>query len=419
MSRGTNDTNGGSGADAGLRAGATGIVNALIDAGHEAYFAGGCVRDRLLGIEPEDYDVATSGTPSDILRVFPRAQGVGQSFGVMLVRSAGRMYEVATFRADGGYSDGRHPDRVTFSDARHDAERRDFTINGLFENPVTGEIIDFVGGRRDIEARVIRAIGEAEARLREDQLRMLRAVRFAARFAFELEESTADAIRRGTDQLRGVSRERVGQEVKRMMVHPNRAVAAWTIQYLGLDEQVLLEAHHAAAPTRLSRLADDAPYPTALAAWMLDRKGGSAVDDQQRARQWGRSLVLSNAELEAVERCIHVHQVLKSSWPELGVARQKRLVATSEFEQALAVLLTENRSAFIQVRRQVADLIRTGLQPPPLINGNDLAGMGLAAGPTFGRVLEAVYDAQLEGTVADREQAMRLARYLIETRLSE
>lgn len=409
----------GSGGALELRAGAIAIVKALIDAGHEAYLAGGCVRDRLMGFAPVDYDVATSAAPSEILRVFPRAQGVGQSFGVMLVRASGNMFEVATFRADGVYSDGRRPDEVTFSDARHDAQRRDFTINGLFENPITGEIVDYVGGRRDIEARIIRAIGDAEARLREDQLRMLRAVRFAARFAFELDESTADAIRRGADQLRGVSRERVGQELKRMMTHPNRAVAAWTMQYLGLDQQVLLEEHRSDAPTRLSRLADEAPYPTALAAWLLDRQGEEPVPIAERAERWSRALVLSNAEQEALSRCLEVYQVLQTSWADLGVARQKRLAATGEFDQALSVLLTVDRPAFIEIRRQVAELARTGLRPQPLLRGNDLAEMGLPPGPAFSRILDAAYDAQLEGSVTSREEALRLARCIIESRLSE
>jgi poly(A) polymerase len=258
---------------AGLREAAVEVVRRLAATGHVAYFAGGCVRDRLLGLAATDYDIATDARPDDVLRVFPRAQNVGQSFGVSLVRLGGHMIQVATFRTDGVYSDGRHPDEVTFSDAQHDAGRRDFTINGLFENPLTDEVIDYVGGRADLASKVVRAIGDAHARLREDQLRTLRAVRFAARFGFSIEPETADAIRASASELKGVSRERIGQEVRRMLADPNRAVAAWEMQYLGLDEAVLGEENRQVAPTRLGRLPDHADFPTALAAWLLDRRG--------------------------------------------------------------------------------------------------------------------------------------------------
>src|SRR5436190_9503965 len=225
------ETGGESGAGA-VRQAAVHIVRTLVEAGHVAYFAGGCVRDRLMGHEPADFDVATDARPEEVKKVFPKLLHVGESFGVMLVRISGHEIHVATFRTDGVYSDSRHPDSVTFSDARHDAERRDFTINGLFENPLTGEIIDYVGGQKDLAAKVIRAIGDPHARLREDRLRMLRAVRFAARFGFAIEQETADAIRECASELVGVSRERIGQEVKRMLCDPNRAVAAWEMQYL-------------------------------------------------------------------------------------------------------------------------------------------------------------------------------------------
>ena len=166
-----------------LRAAAVTVVRDLVEAGHVAYFAGGCVRDRLLGLQPADYDVATSARPEQVKSAFRRVREVGVAFGVMLVRVRSHEIQVATFRTDGVYSDGRHPDTVTFSDAQHDASRRDFTINGLFEDPLQDRIIDFVGGRADLDARMLRAIGDAEARLREDRLRMLRAVRFANRLS--------------------------------------------------------------------------------------------------------------------------------------------------------------------------------------------------------------------------------------------
>src|SRR5438477_2510282 len=166
----------------GMRDAAVHIAGKLAEAGHIAYLAGGCVRDRLMGHEPLDYDIATDAKPEKVRAVFPKLRCVGESFGVMLVRAFGHEIEVATFRTDGVYSDSRHPDHVEFSDAQHDAQRRDFTINGMFENPLTGEIIDYVGGKADLESKLIRGIGDPHARLREDRLRMLRAVRLAARF---------------------------------------------------------------------------------------------------------------------------------------------------------------------------------------------------------------------------------------------
>ena len=164
-----------------LRDAACAVADGLVRAGYEAYFAGGCVRDRLLGREVNDYDIATSARPDEVKAVYPKARGVGEAFGVMLVRHGGHTFEVATFREDGPYHDGRRPSEVTYSTARRDAERRDFTINGLFEVPHTGEITDFVGGRDDLAAKLVRAVGDPEARIREDRLRMLRATRFAAR----------------------------------------------------------------------------------------------------------------------------------------------------------------------------------------------------------------------------------------------
>lgn len=418
------------------------IGRTLIDAGHEAYFAGGCVRDRLLGIEPEDYDIATSARPDDVAKLFRSAHSVGESFGVMLVHMKGVVTQVATFRTDGVYSDGRHPDDVNFSDAEHDAQRRDFTINALFEHPITSKIVDHVGGQADLDARMIRAVGDPHARLREDNLRMLRAVRFAARFGFTIEEDTAAAIQEAAGSLRGVSRERIGQEVRRMYTHANRAVAAWEMQYLGLDEPVLMEHRMTVAPTRLGRLPESAALPTCLAAWLLDRHerpaeldvaefpGGMAVKAGPNGhgmgdvthepidaivRRWTRSLVLSNAESSELTRTLEIYQALRHRWWSQGVARQKRLATQPQFEQALLILQAVDRQAFIDVRRQTVQLAETELQPEPLIDGQDLKSLGLEPGPVFRRVLEAVYDAQLEGTVKDREAALKLAKFVAES----
>lgn len=395
-----------------VREAATRIVRALTEAGHIAYFAGGCVRDRLMGHEPQDYDVATEATPDQVRKVFPKLHSVGESFGVMLIRLHGHVIHVATFRTDGVYSDHRHPDSVTFSDAQHDASRRDFTINGVFENPLTGEIIDYVGGRADLEARLIRGIGDPHARLREDRLRMLRAVRFAARFAFAIETETAEAIRASAAALTGVSRERIGEEVRKMLSHPNRAVAAWEMQYLDLDAAVLTEPSRKIAPTRLGRLPDDAPYPTALAAWLLDRHIDGDVHLDAIVRRWSDALMLSNDQRDALEHALAIYQVLLGEWDKLGIARQKRLASSPDFNQGLALVQSIDRQRFVDVRRHVIELAKTGLAPTPLIDGGDLISLGLTPGPAFAHILEAVYDAQLEGHIADKPQALGLVRML-------
>src|SRR5688572_18170248 len=229
------------------RAFALEIVQKLRAAGFEALWAGGCVRDQLLGLVPKDYDVATTAKPEQIRDVFGRRRTIpiGAAFGVVTVlgpRAAGQI-EVATFRSDSTYSDGRHPDSVTFTDAQHDAQRRDFTINGLFFDPVANEVVDYVGGQDDLKRRKIRAIGDPRLRLREDKLRMLRAVRFAATFGFEIEPETFRAIKDMAADISSVSAERIGMEIRRMLVDPNRADALRLLRETNLLEHVLPEVH--------------------------------------------------------------------------------------------------------------------------------------------------------------------------------
>ena len=399
----------------GLRDAAIGVLRALADAGHTAYFAGGCVRDRLMGLEPTDYDIATDARPEQVKEIFPKVQTVGESFGVMLVRARRHTIQVATFRTEGVYSDGRRPDGVTFTTAEHDASRRDFTINGLFEDPLKNEVIDFVGGKADLEARIVRAIGDPFARIHEDRLRMLRAIRFMAKFGFSLDPDTADAIRACAKELKGVSRERVGEEVRRMLTDANRAVAAWELQYHGLDSAVLLEENRNVAPTRLGRLPDEAPYSTALAAWLLDRYGQNDEHLEETADRWADGLVLSNEERGGMKRAMELFNTLMTNWPSLGVAMQKRLAAKPEFTQAVHLLQATDRQIFVDVRRRVIDLSQTGLAPTPLIDGSDLIAMGMRPGPLFSRILESVYDAQLEGSIIDKKAALALARAVATT----
>lgn len=388
------------------------VADELVKAGHIAYFAGGCVRDRLMGNEPVDYDIATDARPEEVAMLFRKVQRVGESFGVMLVRLMGHTIEVATFRSDGVYSDGRHPDEVTFSDAEHDALRRDFTINGLFEEPRTGEIIDHVGGQADLETGIIRAIGDPQARLREDRLRMLRAVRFAARFGFAIDEQTIDAIRKNAGQLEGVSRERIGQEIRKMMSDAGRVIAVKTLQDLGLDGIILLENGRDEESLRIAGLVEGALFSTVLGAWLLDRHAGRGEDHAEIAERWGRALMLSNEVLWGLKGCLEVYGTLKEGWRTLGIAGRKHLAVSKWFGAGVELLEAEDAGQSSTIRHQVAELAADGLAPEPFLDGYDLLKTGISPGPSFGKLLEAVYDAQLEGAIQTKEEALALVARL-------
>ncbi|MFG0328283.1 MAG: CCA tRNA nucleotidyltransferase [Phycisphaerales bacterium] len=394
-----------------LREAAVRVVQLLQDHGHVAYFAGGCVRDELLGIEPKDFDVATDARPDRVATIFDRTRSVGESFGVMLVRLYGHSVEVATFRAEWGYTDRRRPDRVEFTDAEHDAKRRDFTINGLFEDPIANRVIDFVGGEADLRAGVIRAIGDATERLNEDHLRALRAVRFAARFDFRIEDATRDAIRADAARLEGVSRERIGAEIEMMLTHPARARAVELLGELGLDGPALHDpATDASSTATLRSLPSDADHALALAAWAIDR----GVDRRNVAARWRRSLVLSNRVERDFESLLRLESRFRENWKTLGVAARKRLAARRRFDEALILLAASDPSLAKTIRRNRDELAATpsGINPKPYLTGDDLIQAGLTPGPRFRPVLDAVYDAQLEDRVESRAAALDMARRL-------
>ena len=404
---------------------ATGVVERLARAGHVAYFAGGCVRDELLGLEPKDYDVATDATPDRVGELFKRTREVGKSFGVMHVYEKGHTLEVATFRAEGGYSDKRRPDHVTFSDAKGDAQRRDFTINALFIDPLDhsegalGKVIDYVEGRKDLEARVVRAVGDPDARLAEDHLRALRAVRFTARLGFHLEEATAAAVTRHASELVGVSRERIGDECRAMLGHPRRAAAVSLMQALKLDGPVLGESGlgHAPIPAVLG-LAGDSSFALALAAWAVDRlaaglgRAASAEEMEgasgKMVRGWRDALCLTNDERAELRDILHGLADLQRHWGAWGLARRKRAAASGWFEGAVHLLGVHDPKGANSIREQVRGLKGDGigLAPLALVTGDDLIAAGLRPGPMFGKWLEQVYDLQLEGEVREREAAL-------------
>jgi hypothetical protein len=410
---------------AGQRVAAVSIVRTLRGAGHVAYLAGGCVRDALLGLPPKDCDVATDAPPAVVKKMFRGSRLVGEAFGVVLVRQGAQSIEVATFRREWGYADGRRPTHVEFTDARADAERRDFTINGLFEDPLADPpaIIDYVGGRADLSAGVIRAIGDPEARFGEDYLRMLRAARFAAALDFQVDAPTAAAIRRHAPKLAQISRERIGGEVQKMLTPsagPWRpARAADLIQQLELDGPTLMEDHRAAGLPTLGRLQAIAPavapagYAAALAAWALDRSGGGALADKGQLHdligRWRSALCLSNDDRAAM---LEILALLPRAmhWPKLATAGRKRLLGHEHWPAAWAVLRALAHQATVapvveQIGGQSAVLFEQGVAPPALITGAQLIALGLAPGPAFGRLLHAAYDAQLNGELTTPQQA--------------
>jgi len=414
------------------RASATEIARTLQRAGHIAYFAGGCVRDDLLGRDPTDYDIATDARPERVRELFGRTSEVGAHFGVVLVHPdavpgepRAPAVEVATFRADGEYSDSRRPDSVTFSTPEADAARRDFTINALFMDPVKHgdasgplhqQVIDFVGGVNDLKEGVVRAVGDPEARLTEDHLRALRAVRFAARLGFRIHEDTAAAIRAHASRLTGVSRERIGDEVRRMMADTYRSVAVWQLQYLHLDAPVFDQPHsNASAPRTLGRLGDDASFPLCLAALALDRGLVEVSQVTGLVEAWRKALMLSNDERDRLKATLEGYAMLERGFGTMSVAEQKRCATAPWFTDALLLLSARDSIANVRISRRVAELKDTpsGLAPEPLLDGSRLIAAGHRPGPGFGRVLAEVYDAQLEDRVTDEAGALELAAELL------
>lgn len=389
------------------------------------------MRDELLGREPDDFDVATDATPDRIAGLFPRTNEVGAHFGVVLVRRGAITVEVATFRADGDYSDRRRPDSVRFSNATEDARRRDFTVNALFLDPLGkhdessepdavvvpapsgGVVIDLVKGLKDLDARLIRAVGDPDKRLAEDDLRALRAARLAAKLGFAIHSATADAIRRHAADLQGVSRERIGDEVRKMMEHPARAHAAIHLQSLQLVSPVLRERFEADSTVHLGGLPPSARAVLGLAAWGLDLGVLDPADShwpRRVARAWRDALMLSNAEHESLQACWELLGAVEQSWLQEPVARAKRIAAKPEFQDALALLAIRDPVRHLAAQSRLHGLSQHagGIAPEPIVNGAHLIAWGWKPGPSFKRMLDSLYDAQLEGRLEHPDQGREL-----------
>ncbi len=397
------------------------VLRKLREAGHKAYFAGGCVRDLLLGQSPKDYDIATNAPPGRVRELFPSTQAVGAAFGVILVRQRKSQIEVATFRTDGDYSDGRRPDSVKFTTAEEDAQRRDFTINGLFLDPVEDRVIDYVGGQADLAAKVIRAIGDPAARFGEDYLRMLRAVRFAARLGFAIEPATAAAIKSLAGRITQISPERIADELRRMLIAPTRA-AAWRMLESTELLPKLFRGIAGAGPSGELMAATEGDraisFPLVLAVALL-----SFASVEQLREPWAKDAVrkvrtllkLSNEERDDLQSILlDASALLYSDQPRARLMRFMAKPTAADTRKLLAVLARAGvaNDGVAAVEKSLKPLESLDCNPAPWVNGDHLVAAGLNPGPKFKGVLDAVYDAQLEARVSDAESALQLAMEL-------
>lgn len=430
------------------------IIEILRKQRHQAYLCGGCVRDLLLGLQPADYDVATSATPDEVMRIFPESYNVGAKFGVVLVPvsaspSSGVAHvadiEVATFRNDMGYSDGRHPDQVRFSKTpREDVQRRDFTINGLLLDPLTNEVLDFVGGKEDLKARIIRAIGAPDLRFAEDKLRMLRAARFAARFNYEIEPATFEAIRRSARQIHQVSRERIRDELSRTLTEGHARQAFLLLDRTGLLHEVLPEIEimkgveqppqfHPEGDVFVHTLLllDKLPpgsSPTLAWGALLHDVGKPATfriaPDRIRfdghvdvgvkiAEDICRRLRFSNDDTQQILALVEHHMRFAHAM-RMSESTFKKFVRMPHFDEHLGLHRIDCQSShgdlttYQFTRDKMAALPPEAVRPAPLITGDDLIAAGYAPGPQFKQILSEVEDGQLEGRLQDRDEAMSL-----------
>jgi len=440
------------------RAFAESICRTLRASGHQAYLVGGCVRDLILGREPADYDVATDARPERVQRLFPSSTGVGAKFGVILVFDDGPSapdrppitVEVSTFRSDIGYSDGRHPDRVEYSDTpQEDVRRRDFTINGLLLDPGTGKVLDFVGGRADLDARLIRAIGDPELRFREDKLRMLRAVRFAARLDYTIEPATFAAIQAAAARVMEVSAERLHDELTKILTEGAARRGFELLDSSGLLDVLLPEvARMKGVPQppqfhpegdvwvhTLMLLEGLPPKPPATLAWAAllhdvgkpptfmsaERTGNRIRFDghpeigARMAADICRRLRFSTGDTEQIEALVAQHLRFKDVF-NMRPATLKRFVRQDRFEEHLALHRLDCLAshgildAYDYVRRFIVETPPEQVRPPRLVTGDDLKEMGFQPGPRFKEILQAIEEAQLEGRLGERAAALQFVR---------
>ncbi len=419
------------------------VAARLRESGHVAYFAGGCVRDIVRGETPKDFDIATDANPEAVQKLFPHTYAVGAHFGVILVVENGFQFEVATFRSDDAYVDGRRPSAVHFSSPEEDAKRRDFTINGMFYDPVAEKVIDFVGGRADIGAKLVRAIGEPAQRLAEDRLRMLRAVRFAAVLDYKIDNQTWDALVANAPSINEISAERIRDELVRIFVSANRTRGWDLLDSSGLLRAILPEIDAmkgCAQPEQfhpegdvfehtrlmLQLLPEKVSVPLVFSVLLHDvaKPRTATVDNTGRIRfnehdrigarmteEIMRRLRFSGAEIGATVEMVRQHMVFKDV-PKMRVAKLKRFMARPTFNDELELhrvdcegshRMLDNYEFLLRKREEFAN---EPIIPPPLVRGDDLIALGLKPGPKFREILEAVETRQLEEALKTRDEAL-------------
>ena len=423
-----------------LLEGALAIVNKLNEHQFEAYFAGGAVRDLLLGRTVSDIDLVTSASPEEVERLFDRTIPVGKQFGVVVVVIDSTPYEVSTFRSEGGYLDGRHPTQVCFTDSRHDSLRRDFTVNALFLNPVNQEILDYVNGRQDLESQVIQTVGPPEQRFQEDKLRVLRAVRFACQLGFEIDAETYSQIQKYAAELGQVSWERIRDEVLKILTGPDPARGLRLLLQCGILAAILPEIaamdgvpqppefhpegdvfKHTCLMFELSEglgdtlalgiLLHDVGKPPTFAVKERIRFDGHVEVGARIGEEICRRLRLSNEQTEEVIDLIKNHLRFMNV-EEMRESTLKRFIRKENFDQHLQLHRLDclashgDLSSYNFCQKKLKELNQEAIRPDPLINGDDLIKLGLKPGPVFSEVLTAVEDLQLEGKLGSKKQAL-------------
>ena len=423
------------------------IISTLCRSGYQAYLVGGCVRDLLLGCQPKDFDVATNAPPQRLLELFPNSGQVGAHFGVVLVREGLHHVEVATFRSEHQYTDGRRPSSVHFqTDPREDVLRRDFTINGLMMDVETGDVLDYVGGRADLDHRLIRAIGDPEVRFREDHLRLLRAIRFAARFRFEIEPATWTAIQRRHSLIRSVSAERVRDDLGRILTEGAARRGFEMLERAGLLDDLLPEiaamqgieqppefhpegdvwVHtllllerlgHGSPTLAWGALLHDVGKPGTFRIAERIRFDGHVEEGIRLAHAILTRLRFSRHDMEQVEALVANHMRFKDV-PRMRESTLKRFLRLPKFNEHLELhrldcLASHGRlDTYELIQQKLHMLTDQQLKPKPLVSGRDLITEGYQPGPQFSKMLAAVEDAQLEGWIHTREQGLELVRHM-------
>jgi poly(A) polymerase len=431
-----------------LAEGALFICRQLQASGHQAFLAGGVVRDLLAGREVSDIDVATSAEPSEVESIFERTLPVGKSFGVMIVLTHEHRYEVATFRREGEYKDGRRPEFVQFSGAQEDALRRDFTVNAIFYDPISEDVIDFVGGREDLKRKLLRTVGTPRERFQEDKLRLLRAVRIACQLELEIDAETWKELTRQAESIRKVSRERIGVELIKMLTGPAPARGLRMLLDSGLLQTLLPEVaamegvaqppqfhpegdvwKHTClmfevSPQRSDTLAlgillHDVGKPPTFQIKERIRFDGHAEVGAEMAAKICRRLRMSRAKTERVEalvrnhlKFIHVREMRESTLKRF--LRQENFDEHLELHRLDCLASHGDLSSYEFCMEKLQELDEEAIRPAPLIRGNDLIELGLQPGPLFSEILSKVEDLQLEGILRTRRQALAWvrARYL-------